>query len=42
MDLDLMVTQTDINIQKDLYTSKLIKKDVDVGQRVFVLDGDDI
>jgi hypothetical protein len=42
MDLDLMVIWMEIDLRKDLCTGKLIKKDVDVGQRVLVLDGDDI
>jgi hypothetical protein len=37
-----MVTQMKIDLQKDLRTSKLIKKDVDAGQRVLVLDSDSI
>jgi hypothetical protein len=41
-DLDLRVTRMEINLQKDLCTGKLIKKDVDAGQRVLVLDGDGI
>jgi hypothetical protein len=41
-DLNLIITQTDINLGKDLSTSKLIKKNFDAGQRIFVLDGDDI
>jgi hypothetical protein len=42
MDLDLMVTRMEIDLQKDLRTGKLIKKNVDAGQRVLVLDGDGI
>jgi hypothetical protein len=42
MDLDLMVTRMKIDLQKDLRTSKLIKKNVDAGQRVLILDGDGI
>jgi hypothetical protein len=41
-DLDLMITQTEIDLGKDFSTSKLIKKNVDAGQRIFVLDGDGI
>jgi hypothetical protein len=37
-----MLTQMEIDLRKDLCTSKLIKKDVDVGQRVLVLDSDNI
>jgi hypothetical protein len=32
MDLDLMVTRTEIDLRKDLSTGKLIKKNVDAGQ----------
>jgi hypothetical protein len=42
MDLDLMVTRMEIDLQKDLRTDKLIKMDVDAGQWVLVLDGDNI
>jgi hypothetical protein len=31
-----------IGLRKDLRTSKLIKKNVDAGQMIFVLDGDGI
>jgi hypothetical protein len=41
-DLDLMVTRMEINLRNELRTGKLIKNDVDAGQRVLVLDGDDI
>jgi hypothetical protein len=41
-DLDLMVTRMEINLRNELRTGKLIKNDVDVGQRVLVLDGDGI
>jgi hypothetical protein len=41
-DLNLMVTQMEIDLRKDLCTDKLIKKDVDAGQRVLVIDGDGI
>jgi hypothetical protein len=37
-----MITQTGIGLGKDLSTGKLIKKNVDAGQRIFVLDGDSI
>jgi hypothetical protein len=37
-----MVTQMEIDLRKDLPTGKLIKKDVHVGQRVLVLDGNGI
>jgi hypothetical protein len=42
MDLDLMVTRIEINLQKNVSTSKMIKKNVDAGQRVLVPDGDGI
>jgi hypothetical protein len=42
MDLDLMVTRTEIHLRKDLRIGKLIKKDIDGRQRVLLLDGDDI
>jgi hypothetical protein len=41
-DLDLMISRTKIDLGEDLSTGKLIKKNVDVGQKIFVLDGDDI
>jgi hypothetical protein len=41
-DLDLMITRTKINLGKDFCTGKLIKKNVDVGQWIFVLDSDDV
>jgi hypothetical protein len=37
-----MVTQTETDLRKDLSPGKLIKKNVDAGQRVLVLDGDGI
>jgi hypothetical protein len=42
VDLDLVVTQTTIDIEKDFSTDKLIEKNVDAGQWVFILDADDI
>jgi hypothetical protein len=42
MDLDLMITQMEINHGKDSCTGKLIKEKVDAGQWVLVLDGDSI
>jgi hypothetical protein len=42
MDLDLMVTRTEIDLREDLRTGMLIKKDVDAGQHVLVLDSDSI
>jgi hypothetical protein len=42
MDLDLMITQTEIDLGKDSCTDKLIKENVDAGQWVLVLDGDGI
>jgi hypothetical protein len=41
-DLDLMITRMKIDLGKDFSTSKLIEKNVDVGQWIFVLDGDGI
>jgi hypothetical protein len=41
-DLDLIITQTEINLGKDSCTGKLIKENVDAGQRILVLDGDGI
>jgi hypothetical protein len=41
-DLDLMITRMKINLEEDPSTGKLIKKNVDMGQRIFVLDGDGI
>jgi hypothetical protein len=41
-DLDLMITQTEIDPGKDFYTGKLIKENIDAGQWVLVLDGDGI
>jgi capsid protein len=41
-DLDLMITQTKVNLGKDFRTSKLIEKNVDAGQWIFVLDCDGI
>jgi hypothetical protein len=41
-DPNLMVTRTEIDLRKDLRTVKLIKKDVDVWQRVLVLGSDGI
>jgi hypothetical protein len=37
-----MITQTEINLGKDLSTGELLKKNIDAGQRIFVLDGDGI
>jgi hypothetical protein len=42
MDLDLMITQTEIDLEKDSCTGKLIKENADAGQWVLVLDGDGI
>jgi hypothetical protein len=41
-DHDLMITQTKIDLGKDLCTDKLIEKNVDVGQCIFILDSDSI
>jgi hypothetical protein len=37
-----MITRTKIDLGKDLGTGKLIEKNVDVGQRIFILDRDNI
>jgi hypothetical protein len=37
-----MITRMEIDLGKDLTTGKLIKKNVDAGQKIFVLDGDGI
>jgi hypothetical protein len=42
MDLYLMITRTEIDLEKDFSTDKLIKENVDAGQWIFVLDGDGI
>jgi hypothetical protein len=41
-DLNLMIIWMEINLGKDFSTGKLIKENVDAGQRIFVLDGDGI
>jgi hypothetical protein len=41
-DLDLMMIRTKINLGKDFSTGKLIEKNVDAGQWIFILDGDGI
>jgi hypothetical protein len=41
-DLDLMITRMKVNLVKDFYTSKFIKKNVDVGKQIFVIDNDGI
>jgi hypothetical protein len=41
-DLDLMITRMEIGLGKDSCTGKLIKENVDAGQRILILDGDDI
>jgi hypothetical protein len=41
-DLDLVITRTKINHGKDFSTGMLFEKNVDVGQLMFVLDGDGI
>jgi hypothetical protein len=41
-DLDLMVTRMEIDLREDLRTGMLIKKDVDAGHHVLVLDSDSI
>jgi hypothetical protein len=42
MDIDLMITRTEIDLGKVFSTGKLIKVNVDAGQWIFVLDGDGI
>jgi hypothetical protein len=42
MNLDLMITRTKINLRKGFSTNKLIKKNVDALQWIFIPDGDDI
>jgi hypothetical protein len=42
MDLDLMITRMEIDFEKDFIIGKLIKENIDTGQWIFVLDGDDI
>jgi hypothetical protein len=42
MDLDLMITQTEIDLKKDSCTDKLIKENIDTGQWGLVLDSDSI
>jgi hypothetical protein len=41
-DFDLMITRTKIDLGKDFSTSKLIEKNVDARQRIFILEGDGI
>jgi hypothetical protein len=41
-DLDLMITRTEIDLRKDPGTGKLIKENIDAGQWILVLDGDNI
>jgi hypothetical protein len=38
--LDLVITRTKVNLREDFGSSQLIKKNIDSGKRVFVLDGD--
>jgi hypothetical protein len=42
MDLDLMITRMEIDLGEDFSTGKLMKKDVDAGQWIFILDSDSI
>jgi hypothetical protein len=37
---DLMITGTKVNLREDFGSSQLIKKNIDSGKRVLVLDGD--
>jgi hypothetical protein len=41
-DFDLMITQMKIDLEKGFCTGKLIEKNVDAWQWIFVLDSDDI
>jgi hypothetical protein len=41
-DLDLMITRMKIDLGKEFCTGQLIKKNVDAGQQIFVLDSDGI
>jgi hypothetical protein len=41
-DLDLLITQMKIFLGKDFCTGKLIEKNVNEGQWIFVLNSDDI
>jgi hypothetical protein len=38
--LDLVITRMKVNLREDFGSSQLIKKNIDSGKRVFVLDGD--
>jgi hypothetical protein len=42
MDLDLVIAQTEIDLEENFSTSKLNKENIDVGQRILVLDSDSI
>jgi hypothetical protein len=42
MNLDLMIARSQINLREYLSFRQLIKQDVTVGKRIFVLDGDGI
>jgi hypothetical protein len=42
MDLDLVIAQIEIDLGEDFSIGKLIKKNIDAGQRIFVLDSDSI
>jgi hypothetical protein len=42
VDFDLVITRTKIDLGKDLCTVKLIEKNVDAGQWIFILNGEDI
>jgi hypothetical protein len=41
-DLYLMITRSKVDLREDLSIDKLIKENVDAGQRIFVLDSDGI
>jgi hypothetical protein len=40
LNLDLVITRTEVNFREDFGSRQLIKKNIDSGKRVFVLDGD--
>jgi hypothetical protein len=40
LNFDLVITITKVNLREDFGSSQLIKKNIDSGKRVFVLDGD--
>jgi hypothetical protein len=42
MDLDLVIARMEIVLRENLSTNKLIKNNVNAGQKILVLDGDGI